>query len=268
MGTGPGRATRVVIIDGKTRAELFSIDPFEASFKGGVYVATGDINGDGIPDLAISPDEGGGPRCRVFNGINFDQIADFFGIDDPNFRGGARASIGDLNGDGRGDLLIVAGFGGGPRVACFDGAQFGPNGGPKLFNDFFAFEQTLRNGIFVAAGDVNGDGFADLIAGGGPGGGPRVTIFDGRLLQADLNAGINNPISNFFGGNENSRGGIRLAVKNLDNDNRADLIVGSGTGAGSLVTAYLGKNIASTGTPPATLNFDGFNNFTGGVFVG
>ena len=63
VGTGPGIATRVVILDGKTQAVLFSVDPFEASFTGGVYVSAGDVNGDGIPDLAITPDEGGGPRA-------------------------------------------------------------------------------------------------------------------------------------------------------------------------------------------------------------
>ena len=82
-----------------------------------------------------------------------------------------------MNGDGVGDLVVAAGFGGGPRVAGFDGTTLGAGTPAKLFADFFAFEQTLRNGVFVAAGDLDGDGFADLIAGGGPGGGPRVTAF-------------------------------------------------------------------------------------------
>jgi hypothetical protein len=75
-------------------------------------------------------------------------------------------------------------------------------------------------------------------------------------------------LANFFGGDENSRGGIRLAVKDLDGDNRADLIVGSGAMAGSRVTSYLGKDIGPNGTPMSTLDFDAITNFTGGVFVG
>ena len=43
VGTGPGVATRVRVLDGKTKAELFAVDPFEASFTGGVYVAAGDV---------------------------------------------------------------------------------------------------------------------------------------------------------------------------------------------------------------------------------
>src|SRR5436309_983172 len=76
-----------------------------------------------------------------------------------------------------------AGCGGGPRLAVFGGASLGAGRTPaKLFGDRFVFEQTLRNGVFVAAGDVDGDGFADVVVGGGPGGGPRVFALSGRDL--------------------------------------------------------------------------------------
>ena len=264
VGTGPGIATRVVILDGKSQAELFSVDPFEASFTGGVYVSAGDVNGDGIPDLAITPDEGGGPRVEVYSGaVGFPKVTGFFGIDDVNFRGGARSAIADMTGDGVADLIVVAGFGGGPRVAGFDGKSLATTP-VKIFGDFFAFEQALRNGIFVTAGDINGDGFADLLAGGGPGDGPRVLAFDGKSL---LNNEYVN-LANFFGGDVDSRGGIRVAVKDLDGDTKADLVVGSGAGAGSRVTGYLGKNIAASGTPTGQFDFELLDGFSGGVFVG
>ncbi len=264
VGTGPGIATRVLILDGKTQAVLFDVAPFEASFKGGVYVSAGDVTGDGIPDLAITPDEGGGPRVDVYSGaVSFPKVAGFFGIDDVNFRGGARSAIADMTGDGVADLIVVAGFGGGPRVAGFDGKSLSTTP-VKIFGDFFAFEQALRNGIFVTAGDLNGDGFADLIAGGGPGGGPRVLAFDGKSLLTNTQTNL----ANFFGGNVDSRGGIRVAVKDLDGDARADLVVGSGAAAGSRVTGYLGKNITASGTPTAQFDFDAVSGFTGGVFVG
>ncbi len=264
VGTGPGVPTQVIVTNGVTLKEMFRIQPFEASFTGGVYVTAGDVTGDGIPELIITPDEGGGPRVRVFNGNGFGIIADFFGIDDVNFRGGARAAVGDINGDKVGDLIVAAGFGGGPRVAGYDGRSLGTGSPVKLFADFFAFEQGLRNGIFVAAGDVDGDGKAELIAGGGPGGGPRVTIFSGNALLSNAQL----PIGDFFAGDPNSRGGVRVAVKDLDGDKRADIITGSGTAAGSKVTAYFGKNINGIGQIPEAFSFDAFPGFAGGVFVG
>lgn len=259
VGTGPGTPTRVRILDGKTLTQLFSVEPFETAFTGGVYVAAGDVNGDGTPDLVVAPDEGGGPRVRVFDGKTFGTIADFFGIDDPNFRGGARPAIGDINGDGVGDLVVAAGFGGGPRVAGYNGKSLGAGKPVKLFGDFFAFEQSLRNGIFVAIGDIDGDGKAELICGGGPGGGPRVTAFPGQLLLAN----VTTPSVNFFAGDINSRGGVRLAIANLDDDHRADLIVGSGEGDGSHITGYAGRAI----TLPL-FDLDVYPGFNGGVFVG
>ena len=264
-GTGPGGPTHVAILDGVDQHVLFSIDPFEASFTGGVYVAAGDLTGDGTPDLVITPDEGGGPRCRVFDGKTWGQIVDFYGISDPNFRGGARAAIADVAGKGYGDLIVAAGFGGGPRVAGFDGKSLASGDPQRVFADFYAFEQTLRNGVFIAAGDINGDGFADVVAGGGPGGGPRVFALSGKDL---VNGNQQVQLANFFGGDPNSRGGIRVAVKNLDGDNRGDIVVGVGSGAGSQVTAYLGKNTPSDGLPATAEQFDAFSGFTGGVFVG
>jgi len=224
-----------------------------------VYVAAGDLNGDGTPELVVAPDEGGGPRVRVFDGKTFGTIVDFFGIDDPSFRGGARPAIGDINGDGVGDLVVAAGFGGGPRVAGYNGKSLITGTPVKLFGDFFAFEQSLRNGIFVTVGDIDGDGKAELIAGGGPGGGPRVTAFPGQSLLAN----VATPSVNFFAGDVNSRGGVRLAIANLDDDNRVDLIVGSGEGDGSRITGYAGRAI----TLPL-FDLDVYPGFNGGVFVG
>lgn len=265
VATGPGRVTQVRVLDGATQAELFSINPFGTGFFGGAYVALGDLDGDGRADLAITPDVTGGPRVRVFRGGGFSQIADFFGIDDVNFRGGARAAIGDLNNDGKGDLLISAGFGGGPRVALYDGSKLTLDGGPKFIGDFFAFEPDLRNGAYLAAGDVNGDGFDDLIAGAGIGGAPRITVFSGK----DLINNTQTRLADFFaGGQIGDRSGVRLAVTDADGDGFADIVAGYRalpTFVPRLVV-YAGKNIGTAPTP--VFDIEPFPGYLGTIFVG
>jgi hypothetical protein len=275
VGPGPGIPTEVKVYSGKNfpvspETSLFASGyAFETSFTGGVFLSAGDFNGDGYPDIVVSPDEGGGPRVRIVSGKDRTLLADFFGIDDPNFRGGARTAVGDVNGDGTPDLVVAAGFGGGPRVAIFDGKSIGPGLTPrKLVNDFFVFEQTLRNGAYVAVGDIDGDGFADLIAGGGPGGGPRVLAYSGHDLTQQ--SGTFTVVANFFAGDTNSRGGVPVAVKNIDGDNHADIVTGAGQGSQSVVTTYLGSSIQPTGgTPPVYQEYLVFDaSFLGGVYVG
>ncbi|MGL6072775.1 MAG: beta strand repeat-containing protein [Fimbriiglobus sp.] len=270
VGTGPGGPTQVKVINGKTQAIMFEIAPFEAAFTGGVFVAAGSLTGEFGADLAISPDEGGGPRVRMFGGIGGGpgksfQVADFFGIDDPAFRGGARVAMGDINGDQNADLVVAAGFGGGPRVAAFSGASFfvNPNNPDKLFGDFAAFEDTLRNGTYVTVGDTDGDGKAEIIASGGPGGGPRVSVFS----ATDLVRNVQTRLNDYFAGDANSRSGVRVAVKNLDGDNKADIVTAPGPEANrtTRVTSYAGAALRS-GQPPELFNFD--TGFAGGVFVG
>jgi hypothetical protein len=126
--------------------------------------------------------------------------------------------------------------------------------------------------VLVAAGDVTGDGNADLIFGGGPGGAPRVFILSGVSVSLGDAAGAQaNPIANFFvAGNANDRGGVRVAAKDADGDTRADVAIGSGAGSPSKVRIYLGKDFSGSGEPTTFQDLDPFGGaaLSGGVFVG
>ncbi len=281
--TGPGTPIRFTVISGadNTTVLIPPTAPFvgSESFTGGGFVSSGDFNNDGRDEIVVSPDQGGGPRITVFTlvGTIPTVVANFFGITgDPSFRGGVRTAVGDVNRDGTPDLAVAAGFLGGPRIAIFNGTTVIGATQTKLVNDFFAFpgsdSVTLRNGSFVAIGDLNGDGFGDLIFGGGPGGAPRVFALNGQLISAgSIDAAYAAPIANFFvAGNSLDRGGIRVAATNADGDNRADLVVGSGEGVAARVRIYLGANITAS-TEPATfqdITVFGGAILTGGVFVG
>jgi hypothetical protein len=257
---GFGGPARLVVIDGATGKTLFDLPTFEGSFTGGANVAGGDFNGDGFADIAVGADFTGGPRVILFNGRDGSRAADFFAIDDPDFRGGVRVAFGDINGDGKADLIVAAGIGGGPRVALYDGATLDGNQTPqRLVPDFFVFEESLRNGATVTAGDITGDGKADLIFGGGPGGGPRVFILDG----AELLGGRETIVADFFAGDTDDRDGVRPTVKDLDGDQFADLLTVSGDGG----RVYLGRDIVVNGADPSFEPLEGVDGMDG-VFVG
>jgi hypothetical protein len=237
--TGNGLSNRVAVqTSGGQRVEF---SPFEASFTGGVNLAAGDLTGDGTPDLVVTPDEGGGPVVAVYDGAalargQVSQVGRFWGINDPNFRGGARAAVGDINADGSADLVVAAGLGGGPRVSLYDGRSLSTGRLAQLTGDFFAFESGLRNGVYPTVADLDGDGYGDLVAGAGPGGGPRVKVFGGR----DLSAGRVTVAADFFAGAPTSRGGVRLAAADVDRNGRMDLVTASGT-PNSPVVVYPGE---------------------------
>ena len=279
--TGPGTPIRVAVVSGldNTTVLVAPFDPFGGDFTGGGFVSAGDIDNDGRAEFAVTPDQGGGPRVTIFSRNPDGTVAtrsNFLGIDDTSFRGGARSALGDVNRDGILDLAVTAGFLGGPRAALFNGTTILTNTPVRIVGDFFAFPGTdavtLRNGSFVAAGDVNGDGFAELIFGGGPGGAPRVFILSGALVSANNVAGAQaTPVANFFvAGNSTDRGGVRLATTNADGDNKADVVAGSGEGSAARARVYLGANVTGGGEPAVfqDINLFGGGNLPGGVFVG
>jgi hypothetical protein len=78
-------------------------------------------------------------------------------------------------------------------------------------------------------------------------------------------------VGNFFvAGDSNSRGGVRLAVKDADADGRADLVTGSGDAQPARVRVYLGTSFPAAGEPAAFQEFAVFDGVTlaDGVFVG
>lgn len=262
LATGPqaGYPTRITVISGRDQAIMLApTAPFSGSedFDGGAFVAAADFTGDGKADVVVSPDQGGGARVVIFSvsGGRARVIGNFLGITDPNFRGGARVAAGDVNADGTPDLAVSAGFLGGPRVAVFNGTTVLGASPTRLTGDFFAFPGSdatdLRNGAYIAIGDLNGDGFGDLIFGGGSGGAPRVLALSGKqLLTSGVTTALGNPLYNFFvGGDVDGRGGVRVAAVNADGDSKLDLAVSSGGGRQGAVRVYLSRGLPVGGEP-------------------
>src|SRR5262245_35611680 len=109
--TIPGDGPIVRVFDRSTGAPVLSLMAFDPAFRGGLFVAVADFNGDLVPDLTVTPDTGGGPIVNLFDGRTGAALTSFLALDE-NFRGGLRLAAGDLNHDGTLDLLVTAVEGG------------------------------------------------------------------------------------------------------------------------------------------------------------
>ena len=254
VATGPGPGHRPIVtvtVNAGANNNTISFLAYPASFNGGVRVAVGDINGDGVSDVITAPGAGFTPHVKVVDGTRLGQRGSLlmsFNAFPGFFRGGVYVAAGDVNGDGKADIVVAPDAGAPPIVRVFDS-----NTG-DVIKSFLAFDPTFTGGVQVGAGDVNGDGHADIITGAGPGApGGHVKVFsglDGQLLNSFLA---------FPGFN----GGVFVAAGDVNNDGQDDIIVGAGPGApGGHVKVF-----DNTSAPPL-LSFFAFDpNFTGGVRV-
>lgn len=256
-GASSGGGPHVKVYDGTTWNEMFSFYAYDSRFPGGVNVATGDVNSDGYMDIVTGAGPSGGPHVKVFSGKDLTELASFFAYD-ASFAGGVRVAAGDFNTDGIDEVVTAAGPGGGPHVKVYgyNALAFGgvaPFTGSAVPNSFYAYASNFAGGVWVAAGDINGDGVADLITGADTGGGPHVRVINGAT-GADIN--------NFYGFNEDFTGGVRVGIGDTDRDGRMEVLVAPASGRNNQVVRAFDGN---TGT-----ELDSFDVLDGAssVFVG
>jgi hypothetical protein len=266
-----GRAPEIKVFSGVDGSLLDDFIAYTPSFRAGLFVAVADVNGDGKPDIITAPDATGQPgHTQVsvfFNGslINTGQSLApdrQFNAYDPGFGGGVRLTAADLSGDGFADIVTAPGIWSGPDIRVFAGKALTNSSSASMIGEFLAYDYRYSGGVFVATGDVNGDGHPDIVTGTNGNGGPEVKAFSGSTALSNPTPTI---VDDFFAYDPAFNGGARAAV--VDIYGHADIVTTAGPGGGPHVRIFDG----ATGLqlPDAQDSFFAFDpTFSGGVFAG
>ena len=294
-------------LDGSNGFTLSGVDAYD--YSGRSVSSAGDVNGDGYDDLIIGalgadPNGGGsGETYLVYGGAiapGTDGVLDLSDLDGSNGftlsgvdaydrSGTSVSSAGDVNGDGHDDLIIGAtgvGSNAGATYVVYGGASAPGTDGEMDLSTLNGTNGFILNGIDAddlsgrsvsSAGDVNGDGYDDLIIGAtgvGSNAGATYVVYggaiapgtDGVLDLSDLD-GTNG--FTLTGSARNDHSGFSVSsAGDVNGDGYDDLIIGAnradpnGSSSGETYLVYGGASAPGTDGELDLSALDGSNGFT------
>jgi hypothetical protein len=239
-GTGNGSAPHVKVrkMDGTIISSFYAYAP---EFTRGVNLITGDIDNDGKSEIVSTPNWGGGPHVKVFDGKG-KASASFFAYES-TFIGGFSLALADTDGNGIKEIVTESYAG---RITS--GRVFDPKG--KMLREWFP-HGTISSGGMVIAADLNGDKIDEIVSVALTGSPSVLKVFDGGLKQTASTLPYGASYTN----------GISIKAVDLNAD-----------GIKEIATAPKG------GLPPQVRRFDGAlkvldslfataTSFTGGIWL-
>ncbi len=229
--TGPGPGSNnpplVRIFDPSDNFILGEFAAYGTSHYG-LNVAAGDLDGNGIDEILTGPGPGPmfGPQVRGFDtggtpipGVNF------MAYGTPRY--GVNVAAGDLDGDGFDEIITGAGPGAvfGPHVRAFN-FDGGPAVAPMAGVSYFAYG-TLKWGVNVTCGDIDGDGYDEIVTGPGPG-----NVFGPHVRGWNVDGGEAIPLGEVsFMAYSTAQYGVNVSCGDVDQDGIDEIITGAGPGS-------------------------------------
>jgi hypothetical protein len=207
VGSGSGRVNEVKVFkpltvgSTTTLTQVLSFRPFGDAYRGGIEVAVGDIDGDGIHDIIVGKSRDGGD-VKVFRVTNpggtttvtpYATIAKPFGA---TYNGGSSVGVADVGefsnsafvksvGDNKVEVLVGSGAGIPARVRVYDVSRPAT---PRVADAFSPFGPLFQGGVSLTSGRYAASGVADsvddIVVSAGRGGASQMRVFDGTVSAA------------------------------------------------------------------------------------
>jgi len=226
-----------------------------------MHAAMGDLEGNGNTLIVTAPGRGAIGQIRVFTlaGIELPEYRTLpFGA---QWRGGVNLAVGDVDGDGRDDLIAARAIGNG-EVKIFRSVAGADPILDAAYRSFVPFGQTFVGGASVAAADMGTfasgnsidtatpDGKVEVVVGRGLTAAPLVRVYD----VSPAVPAVVDTIRPFTG--SRSLGGVSVAAGRVNADSIADIIVSSGLRGDSKTEVYNG--LVGVGANPRLASYAAF----------
>ena len=267
VGAGIGSSPMVRLLDAQTGAVRAEAMAFETTFKGGVRVAMGDVDGDRIPEILAASGAGREAEIRVFKeqpsstvlggtvlrGTVLRELTAYrtfpFGS---TYSGGVEVASGDVDANGREDIVAAMSRGGG-TVNIFLSVNAADPIANVAYRSFTPFGNPFDGGASVAVAELGTFSEGRLVNAIIPDSRVEIVVGSGAGMPATVKAydisATPRVVMTIAPMSADLQGGVTVASGLSNNDTIDDIFVSAGRGGGGVTKVYAGVLGTVTAAP-------------------